>query len=367
MASSDSGVSSTDEITNDTTPTFEDDTEANAFVQVYDLFTLLGTTTANGSGDWTFTTGVLSEGDYQINARLTDVAGNRTTSSSILDITIDTTAPQVIGVTISGSGSTHDPYDIPDGSGTQIKTVPVGGADTIAVTFSENVGAGVEKMDLSLFGAHTSTSYDVVNDSTFAYNSTTKTATWTFGAVFPADQMVLTLADTASDIAGNALDGEWTNPSTLGETGTSTFPSGNAAAGGDFEFWFTILPGDAIRDNYVDGLDYVRWAAYYGTMSGATFEDADFDGDGDVDGVDYVQWAGNYGIDFRSFGGSFAMMMESTSLRDRLAAARDAVMDIYNSGLRSWADDALNLFDLDVEKDPTITIEDFFVEFKTFV
>jgi hypothetical protein len=42
-------------------------------------------------------------------------------------------------------------------------------------------------------------------------------------------------------------------------------------------------------------------------------------------------------------------------------------MDIYNSGLRSWADDALNLFDLDVEKDPTITIEDFFVEFKTFV
>jgi hypothetical protein len=97
-------------------------------------------------------------------------------------------------------------------------------------------------------------------------------------------------------------------------------------------------------------------------MSGATFEMGDFTGEGVVDGLDYLQWAGNYGIDFTSFGGSFAMMMESTSARDRLAAARDAVMEIYNSGLRSWADDALNLFDLDVEKAPTITIEDFFAE-----
>jgi hypothetical protein len=142
---SDSGVSSSDNITNDATPTFTGTAEANATVELFDGATPLGATTASGVGNWTFTSAVLSGGGHAIKGRATDVAGNVSSFSTILDVTIDTTAPQVTGVTISGSGSTHDDYDVPDGSGDQIKTVPVGGADEISITFSEDVGAGVEK------------------------------------------------------------------------------------------------------------------------------------------------------------------------------------------------------------------------------
>ena len=45
------------------------------------------------------------------------------------------------------------------------------------------------------------------------------------------------LPDSVTDVAGNALDGEWDN-------GTDTYNSGDGAAGGDFAFRIDILPGD---------------------------------------------------------------------------------------------------------------------------
>ena len=75
--------------------------------------------------------------------------------------------------------------------------------------------------------------------------------------------------------------------------GADSFPSGDGTFGGDFDFRFTILPGDANRDNEVDGLDYVIWAMNY--QSGTTFEEGDFTGDGEIDIGDFVQWANNFG------------------------------------------------------------------------
>ena len=49
-----------------------------------------------------------------------------------------------------------------------------------------------------------------------------------------------------TDLAGNVLDGEWNNPSSYSQVGsTDMFPSGNGSAGGDFAFRFDVLPGDS--------------------------------------------------------------------------------------------------------------------------
>ena len=71
-----------DGITNDNILTLTGSAEANAAVKVYDGATLLGTATANGSGNWTFTTAALTNGAHSLTATATDVAGNTSAASS---------------------------------------------------------------------------------------------------------------------------------------------------------------------------------------------------------------------------------------------------------------------------------------------
>ncbi len=92
-AKSDTGVSSTDNITADTTPTLTGTAEAGSTVEVFDGITSLGTTVADGSGDWSFTTGVLGETVHDLTIKATDAAGNVSVASAALAVTIDTTAP----------------------------------------------------------------------------------------------------------------------------------------------------------------------------------------------------------------------------------------------------------------------------------
>lgn len=94
-AASDTGTSSTDDLTNVTTPTFTGTAEANSTVELFRAGTLsLGTTTADGSGNWSLTLGTpLTAGIYSITAKATDASNNTSTASSALSITLDTTAP----------------------------------------------------------------------------------------------------------------------------------------------------------------------------------------------------------------------------------------------------------------------------------
>ena len=82
-----------DGITNDNTLTLTGSAEANATVKVYDGVTLLGSATADGSGNWSYTTAALTNGAHSLTATATDVAGNTSAASSALSVTIDTTAP----------------------------------------------------------------------------------------------------------------------------------------------------------------------------------------------------------------------------------------------------------------------------------
>src|SRR5215472_3748842 len=106
IAASDSGASSTDNITNVTTPSFTGTAEAGSTVRLFDGATPIGTGTANASGNWSITSSTLSQGTHSITAKATDLAGNTGVASGALSVTIDTAAPQGVVTVIEAFGST---------------------------------------------------------------------------------------------------------------------------------------------------------------------------------------------------------------------------------------------------------------------
>ena len=94
IAASDTGVSNTDNITTDDTPTLNGTTAPNDLLQIFDGATLLGTTTADANGNWSFTPSTSLPGKvYNITVKAVDVSNNVLASSSFLDITIQDITP----------------------------------------------------------------------------------------------------------------------------------------------------------------------------------------------------------------------------------------------------------------------------------
>lgn len=107
-ADSDDGYSATDRITSITTPTFTGSgVEAGAKVYLYAGADELGYATAGADGSWAITSHSLVEGTYSVTAKQVDKAGNTSTASSALAITIDTSAPTIAFQT-TGITSTTD-------------------------------------------------------------------------------------------------------------------------------------------------------------------------------------------------------------------------------------------------------------------
>ncbi len=162
QAASDSGSSSTDNITKDNTPTFSGTlARPGATVKLYDGANLVGSTTADGGGGWTVTSNPLTDGLHTIT--VTDTVGaNTSNASKALPVTIDTTAPLL-------SGSI--PLSPTNGSSS------VNGSDNIIITFDENVAFGTGSMGLyeSPGPTFTASSNSIVNaqltlDPTFSMN-----------------------------------------------------------------------------------------------------------------------------------------------------------------------------------------------------
>lgn len=92
--------------TNDTRPTLNGTAEANATVRIYDGITLVGTVTADGSGNWTLPqTTTLTQGTHNFTATATDAAGNTSVASAVTTIIVDTTAPTAPTGTFNADGS----------------------------------------------------------------------------------------------------------------------------------------------------------------------------------------------------------------------------------------------------------------------
>src|SRR5450631_2912981 len=143
----DSGVVG-DHITNASTVTLTGSAEANSTVKVYDGVTLLGTAAANGSGAWTYTTAALSNAGHSLTATATDAAGNVSTISSALAVTVDTVAPVAPSITsfstdsgVVGDGITNDSTLTLTGSAEANSTVKVYDGATLLGSATAN-GSG---------------------------------------------------------------------------------------------------------------------------------------------------------------------------------------------------------------------------------
>ena len=95
----DSGSNSADGVTNLATVTVYGTAEANSAAEVNTTVTLfngvtqIGTTSADGSGNWSFANVLLSDGANSLTATATDAAGNTSAASADFVATLDTWAP----------------------------------------------------------------------------------------------------------------------------------------------------------------------------------------------------------------------------------------------------------------------------------
>ncbi|WP_162604974.1 Ig-like domain-containing protein [Geomonas terrae] len=115
VASSDSGISNSDDITSATAPTIRvtlNGTGGSAplagdVVNLYEGVTLVGTATLTGAditaGHVDIASSTLAQGNKSFSATVTDAAGNASLPSSALAVQIDTTAPSLSSATANGS------------------------------------------------------------------------------------------------------------------------------------------------------------------------------------------------------------------------------------------------------------------------
>ena len=156
-AGTDTGSSSTDNITKFNTPVFTGSGSPGDTITIKDGATVLGTAVVAPNGTWTFTSSVLTDGVHQITTTATDTAGNTSVASPALAVTIDTTAPTLAAAlnassdtgtvgdgitsdttpTISGTGTNGDTITvIMPGSGEVLTAVVVNGVWSVTPTYA---------------------------------------------------------------------------------------------------------------------------------------------------------------------------------------------------------------------------------------
>ncbi|MFL5347471.1 MAG: adventurous gliding motility protein AgmC [Hyalangium sp.] len=198
--------------TNDTTPAYSGTAEAGTTVKVYVDNVAVGTTTADASGDWTFTQPTpLAEGAHSVSATGTDAAGNTSGSSNTNTFNVDVTAPSAPVVSTPANGS-HTNDTTPAYSG----TAEAGSTVTVIV---DGVTVGTSTADSSGNWSFTPTtpladgSHTVSATATDAAGNTSPssaTNTFTVDTSLPSAPVVLTPAD-----------GSRTNDTTPAYTGTA--------------------------------------------------------------------------------------------------------------------------------------------------
>jgi hypothetical protein len=183
----DTGVSSADFITADTTLVLQGTAEPGSTVTVYLGATVLGTVVVNGAGNWSFdhSSTTLSEGTNLFRISVRDTAGNAGATNSF-NVVVDTTAPSVGSITRL----------VPTSQSVNTNTV------VFRVIFSEAI-TGLDTGDFAVTSTATAvgsvTSLSAVDDRTFDV---------LIGGLSGDGTLRLDLSASGtgiSDIAGNAI------------------------------------------------------------------------------------------------------------------------------------------------------------------
>ena len=222
-AATDTGSSNTDNITNNTTPVFTGSgAEAGATVTLYDTngTTSLGIATADGTGNWSITSSTLTSGSHTLTAKETDIAGNTSTASASLAVTIDTTQPTSLAAETLSLAAGSDTGTSSSDNITDVNT-PTVTVSTLNGT-AMSVGDIIKIIDTSngnaVVGSYTVVSGDLTGGT---WNGTTKNITTSTLA-----DGVHNLKVELVDLAGNVGTASTT---ALGVTIDTTQPSSLAA------------------------------------------------------------------------------------------------------------------------------------------
>lgn len=249
-AAADSGISSTDNITNVLALAFTGTAESGSFVRIYANGSEIGAGFAF-NGVWSINTIGLPDGQWQITATATDSVGNISTPSPALAITIDTTRPVL--------GSSAFLFDL--------------NPMRLRFGFSESVQATLSLVDFLLQNLTTPSTVDP-GLLALVYDEIANFADIRFpgiggGILQDADYRATVQSSGISDVAGNTLVG---NPI--------------------LNFFF--LNADATRDRVVSLADFDVLAANFG-QTDQTFSHGDFNYDGLVNLRDFNRLATQFG------------------------------------------------------------------------
>ncbi|WP_310673178.1 Ig-like domain-containing protein, partial [Burkholderia multivorans] len=201
--------------TDDTAPTLSGTAEAGSTINVYDGTTLLGTTTADASGSWSFTpASALGEGAHSLTVTATDSSGNVSTPSTAFDLTVDTTAPAAPavnatdGTSLSGAAEAGATIQIDtNGDGTPDATVTADASGTWTYTPSAPLPVG--------------TQIGVTASDAAGNTSPSASVTVTGDVTAPAAPVIAGVTDDVGSVTGALVSGGSTDDTTPTLSGTA--------------------------------------------------------------------------------------------------------------------------------------------------
>ncbi|WP_418936793.1 BapA/Bap/LapF family large adhesin [Leclercia adecarboxylata] len=219
--------------TDDTLPVLTGTSEANARVQVFEGTTLLGTATADASGNWSIAlTTPLTNDTHSFTAVATDAAGNASDPSAVFTLTVDTQPPAVpvlvsvvddVGavVTLTSGQLTNDAKPTLSGTAEAGSTVSVYDGDQLlgSVVADANNAWSFTPANPLADGPHTLT----VTATDAVGNASLPTAGFTVNvdATAPTAPVITSVVDDVGTIQGPVVNGNPTNDTRLTLNGTA--------------------------------------------------------------------------------------------------------------------------------------------------
>jgi VCBS repeat-containing protein/autotransporter-associated beta strand protein len=235
---SDTGVSNSDGITKDNTPTFFGTTRANLQVKLYvrpwgsgATPMQVGTTTADSQGNWRITSNLLPDGHYEVLAAAFRPNGQSTGQViSFGELTVDTVAPRVDAAVLSPkTGQVYISFQ-DNMSGMAQPNIGNAANYSFAKIYTHAPRAFAVNTATPLPSADPTAPQTVVLDVFGGRGA--RHGRYLFAAL--SGEATPNGQGGISDVAGNALDGEF----------SGNFPSGNGQAGGDFDAQFNTNGND---------------------------------------------------------------------------------------------------------------------------
>ena len=248
---SDSGSSSTDNITNVAAGTYTGTAEAGSTVKIFDTdgVTVVGSGTAVG-GSYSIVTSALTSGSHTLTAKATDVAGNVGVASGSLAVTIDTTTTNPVISSIGAGGAIGGSDNTVSGQTGDATVVGTAEANsTVTVKFGATT-LGTVAADGSGNWTYTLTAGNLTTIGQGSGKTVTATATDTAGNTSSATTSGSFTVDTAAPAAPSAPD-----LATASDSGSSSTDNiTNVAAG---TYTGTAEAGSTVKIFDTDGVTVV--------------------------------------------------------------------------------------------------------------